>query len=101
MVFESKVVGNVEKKLNSDYKKLCWLHPRGPIHIFNDRQEGGGGASDFFGSEILAKSAFLGSMNNAGIFFGSPKNIEGFFGVLKKGLRDFLAYAKKSSDFFG
>ena len=37
------------------------------------RRGGGGGASDFFGSEILAKSAFLGSMNNAGIFFGSPK----------------------------
>ena len=26
---------------------------------------------------------------------------KGFFGVAKKGLRDFLGYAKKSSDFFG
>ena len=72
-----------------------------PGALFTFLMIGGGGGSDFFGSEILAKSAFLGSMNNAGIFFGSPKKIEGFFGVLKKGLRDFFGYAKKSSDFFG
>ena len=27
--------------------------------------------------------------------------MEGFFGVAKKELRDFLGYVKKSSDFFG
>ena len=34
-------------------------------------------------------------------FFGSRKETEGFFGVAKKGLRDFFGYAKKSSDFLG
>ena len=32
--------------------------------------------------------------------FGSQKKTEGFWGVAKKGLRDFLGYAKKGSDFF-
>ena len=32
---------------------------------------------------------------------GREKNPEGLFSVAKKGLRDFLGYAKKSSDFFG
>ena len=47
---------------------------------------GGGGGGE---SEILAQSDFLGSMKDAG-----------FFWVVKKGLRDFLGYAKKSGDFF-
>ena len=34
-------------------------------------------------------------------FFGLQEKTEGFFWVAKKGLRDFLGYAKKSSDFFG
>ena len=54
-----------------------------------------GAPSDFFGSEILAKSDFLGSMKDAGIFLGYKKNQE-FFGVTKNGLRDFLGCAKKS-----
>ena len=29
-----------------------------------------GGPNDFFGSEILAKSDFIGSMKDAGIFLG-------------------------------
>ena len=37
-------------------------------------------------------------MKDAGIFLGRKKT-KGFFGVAKKGLRDFLGYAKKSSDF--
>ena len=32
-------------------------------------------------------------------FFWVVKKTKGFFGVVKKGLRDFLGYAKKSSDF--
>ena len=51
--------------------------------------------SDFFGSEILAKSDFFGSMKDAGIFLGCEKKTEGCFWVAKKGLRDFFAYAKK------
>ena len=50
----------------------------------------GGGPSDFFGSEILAKSDFFESMKNARIFLGCGK-----------GLSDLFGYAKKSSDFFG
>ena len=49
------------------------------------------GANDFLGSEILAKSNFLGSM----------KDVGDFFALLKQKLRDFLGYAKKSSDFLG
>ena len=40
-------------------------------------------------------------MKDAGILMGREKNPEGLFSVAKKGLRDFLGYAKKSSDFFG
>ena len=36
-------------------------------------------ASDFFGSEILAKNDFLGSMKDAGIFLGCEKKPEGIF----------------------
>ena len=73
------------------------LIPGGPLTYFND---GGGGPSDFFESEILARSNLFGSIKDAGIFWGREKK-EGFFWVAKKGLRDFGGYAKKSSDFFG
>ena len=60
------------------------------------------GPSDFFESEILAKSDFFGCMKDTWIFLGHEKKTEGFFWVLaKKGLRDFFEYAKQSSDFFG
>ena len=43
------------------------------------------GPSDFFGFEILAKSDFLGSTKDAGIFLGrEKKNREMFLGMLKK-----------------
>ena len=64
--------------------------PGAPLTHFNDG--GGGGPSDFFGSEILAKSDFFGCMKDVGIFLGREKK-QGFFGVAKKGLRDFLGYA--------
>ena len=60
----------------------------------------GGGASDFFGSEILAQSDFFGSMKDAGIFLGHKNNPEGYFWVAEKGLRDFFGYAKKCCNFF-
>ena len=45
---------------------------------------GGGGPSDFLGSEILAKSDFLGSMKNAEIFLGREKKTGIFLGMPKK-----------------
>ena len=39
-------------------------------------------------------------MKDAGIFWVRRKQRD-FLGVAKKRLRDFFAYAKKSSDFFG
>ena len=42
---------------------------------------GGGGLSDFFGSEILAKRDFFGFMKESGIFWGCKKWTKGFFGV--------------------
>ena len=61
--------------------------PQGPhSHILLT----GGGPSDFFGSEILAKSDFLGSIKDTGIFLGrGKKKKQEFLGVAKKGLRDF------------
>ena len=51
---------------------------------------GGGGLSDFFGSEILAKSDFLWSMKDAGIFLGHEK----------KKQRNFLGCKKRNKEFF-
>ena len=67
----------------------CRLGPGAPLTYFNDR--GRGGPSDFFGSEILAKSDFFGSMKDARIFLGREKNPEGFF----------LSYGKRTKEFFG
>ena len=62
--------------------------PRAPLTYFNDERGGGGGGgggpSDFFGSEILAKGDFLGSMKDAGIFWGREKKQRDFFGLRKK-----------------
>ena len=44
--------------------------PGAPLTHFND---GGGGPSDFFGSEILAQSDFFGSLKEARIFLGREK----------------------------
>ena len=41
---------------------------------------GGGGPKDFFGSDILDKRDFLGSMKDARIFFGSRKQHRDFLG---------------------
>ena len=38
---------------------------------------------NFFGSQILAKSDFWGVYERCWDFFGSRKNTEGFFGVVK------------------
>ena len=43
---------------------------------------GGGGPKDFFGSDILAKGDFLGSMKDAGIFLGRENNRGIFLGIV-------------------
>ena len=43
---------------------------------------GGGGPNDFFGSDILAKRDFFGSMKDAGIFLGRENNRGIFLGIV-------------------
>ena len=43
---------------------------------------GGGGPKDFFGSDILAKRDFFGSMKDAGIFLGRENNTGIFLGIV-------------------
>ena len=51
----------------------------------------GGGQSDFFVSEILAKNDFFESMNSKDTrIFWVAKKAEGFFWVVKKELSDFF-----------
>ena len=61
---------------------LCWLcfsfehnenHEGFQTYCYTEVQGGRGGPSDSFGSEILAKSDFLGSMKDARIFLGLQK----------------------------
>ena len=54
----------------------------------------------FFGSEILAKSDFLGSTKDAGIFLGHEKKTEIFLGCEKRS-KGFFWYAKKVVIFLG
>ena len=62
----------------TDIDVLYWkgLDPGAPLTYFNDG--GGGGPKDFFGSDILAKRDFFGSMKDARIF-GSRENNAGIF----------------------
>ena len=59
---------------------LVILTPGAPLTYFNDG--GGGGPKDFFGSDILAKTDFLGSMKDAGIFLGRENNWGIFMGIV-------------------
>ena len=43
---------------------------------------GAGGSEGFFGSDILAKRDFLGSMKDAGIFLGRENNTGIFLGIV-------------------
>ena len=64
--------------------------PQGPhSHILMTGGGGGGSPSDFFGSEISAKSDFFESMKDAGIFLGA-KNNRGFFGGCEKRTKGFF-----------
>ena len=48
-------------------------YAQGPHSHVSMTGRGGGGPSDFFGSEILAQSDFFGSMKDTGIFLGLEK----------------------------
>ena len=65
----------------TDIDVLYWkgLDPGAPLTYFND---GGGGPKDFFGSDILAKRDFFGSMKDAGIFWGRENNAGIFLGIV-------------------
>ena len=55
------------------------MYPGAPLTYFND---GGGGVRVIsFGSEILAKSDFFGSLKDAMIFFGQEEKHRDFFGL--------------------
>ena len=69
------------------------LIPRAPLTHFNGG--GGGGPSDFFGSEILAKSDFFGSMIYAGIFLGRVIKTEVCFLGCEKRTKGFFWECKK------
>ena len=57
---------------------LYLTYPGAPLTYFND----GGGPKDFFGSDILAKRDFFGSMKDAGIFLGRENNRGIFLGIV-------------------
>ena len=54
--------------------------PGAPLTYFNDGGEGG--PKDFFGSDILAKRDFYGSMKDAGNFLGRENNRGIFLGIV-------------------
>ena len=68
----------------TDIDVLYWkgLDPGAPLTYFNDGGGGGGVLKDFLGSDILAKRDFLGSMKDAGIFWGRENNAGIFLGIV-------------------
>ena len=72
----------------------AWVHKgglgayspaQGPhSHILMTGWGGGESTSDVFGSEILAKSDFFGSMKDVGIFLGRKKKQRNFLGLRKR-----------------
>ena len=57
--------------------------PGAQLTYFNDGGGGGGGGpKDFFGSDILAKRDFFGSMKDARIFWGRKNNTGIFLGIV-------------------
>ena len=68
------------------------MFPGAPLTYFDNGGEEGVGPSDFFGSEILLKSDFFGSMKDAGIVLGHEK---------KKTRGICLGCEKRTKVFFG
>ena len=58
-----------------------------------------GGPTDFFGSEILAKNDFFGSMKDARIFLGREIKQRDFFG-LRKNRGIFSGCEERTKGFF-
>ena len=79
-------------------RKCMNRFPEVPLTYFNDGG-GGGGLSDFFGSEILAKSVWVYERHRD--FSGLRKKHRGSFLGCEKRTKGFFGYAKKSSDIFG
>ena len=69
------------------------LLPGSPLAYFNDG--GGGGPSNFLGSEILAKSDIFGSIKTPGFFWVAKKNRGIFWGWEKRTKRFFWVCYKK------
>ena len=63
-------------------------------HSHNYFNGGGGGPSDLFGSEILAKSDLFGSMKDAEIFLGRENKQRDFLGGWEKRTKGIFGYAK-------
>ena len=63
------------------------LIPGAPLAYFSD----GGGPKDFFGSDILAKRDFFGSMKDAAIFLGRENNTGIFLGIFFHQLKSTIA----------
>ena len=64
---------------------MCTNLPQGPnshILMTGGGGGGGGGPKDFFGSDILAKRDFFGSMKDARIFWGRKNNTGIFLGIV-------------------
>ena len=89
------MLGLAKVKVLRNDRREGKVSPGAPLPYFNDEGGGGCGPSVSFGSEILAKSDFFGSMKDTGICLGCENRTKGFFGCAKKGLREFLGYAKK------
>ena len=69
-------------------QEACASFPGAPLTFFNDGGGAGGGgggsAKDSFGSDILAKRDFIGSMKDAGILWGHEDNTGIFLGIFQK-----------------
>ena len=66
------------KNFNEKLSVMSIKTPGAPLTYFND----GGGPKDFFGSDILAKRDFFGSMKDAGIFLSRENNTGMFLGIV-------------------
>ena len=67
-----------DSRENRESWQVCFVSQGPHSHILMTE----GGPKDFFGSDILAKRDFLGSMKDAGIFLGRENNTGIFLGIV-------------------
>ena len=67
-----------DSRENRESWQVCFVSQGPHSHILMRE----GGPKDFFGSDILAKRDFLGSMKDAGIFLGRENNTGIFLGIV-------------------